>query len=81
MEKIEIKYTAEEMCRKYINKDVELINDELDNAFSSFETLGKGYIIMIIRTKAAIKMLQDKGFKVVKDKSDVSYDDVYKISW
>ena len=62
MEKIEIKYTAEEMCRKYINKDVELINDELDNAFSSFETLGKGYIIMIVRTKAAIKMLQDKGF-------------------
>lgn len=81
MEKIEIKYTAEEMCRKYINKDVELINDELDNAFSSFETLGKGYIIVIIRTKAAIKMLQDKGFKVAKDKSDASYDDVYKISW
>jgi len=81
MEKLEIKYTAEEMSRKYINKDVELINDELDNAFSSFETLGKGYVIVIIRTKAVIKMLQDKGFKVVKDKSDASYDDVYKISW
>lgn len=81
MEKFEIKYTAEEMSRKYINKDVELINDELDNAFSSFETLGKGYVIVIIRTKAVIKMLQDKGFKVVKDKSDASYDDVYKISW
>ena len=79
MVKIEIKYTAEEMSRKIINKDVECINDELDNAFGSFETLRKGYIIIVIRTKGAIKMLQDKGFKVSKEENE--YDDVYKVSW
>lgn len=33
MEKLEIKYTAEEMSRKYINKDVELINNKNKSSY------------------------------------------------
>lgn len=50
MEKIEIKYTAEEMFKKSIAKDVEYINERLDDAFCNPDTLDKGYTFIAIRT-------------------------------
>lgn len=80
MEKLEIKYTANEMFEKSIKKDVEYINEGLDNAFCDVSVLNKGYTFIAIQTQAAIKMLQDKGFEVTHGE-DSSFDDVYKVSW
>ena len=39
MEKLEIKYTAEQMFEKAITKDVEYINEGLDDAFCDVSVL------------------------------------------
>lgn len=80
MEKLEIKYSANEMFEKSIAKDVEYINEGLDYAFYNVDTLHKGYTFIAIRTQAAIKILQDKGFEVTNGE-DSLFDDVYKVSW
>lgn len=68
------------MFKKSIAKDVEYINERLDDAFCNPDTLDKGYTFIAIRTQAAIKMLKNKGFEVTQ-REDTSFDDVYKVSW